>query len=122
MITGNTSKAFPLLLVVGQFLGAPAQLVRYEKFDIISDVISAKNIKFPLTRNDAKLLRENSNSVSVLVQGDDCTDVDLNICENELEEKGLFPPCNPENKEFWIKFKEVVHVMSLLKNKDKTHA
>jgi len=116
MIAGNGSKVLILLLVVERFLGSPAQ--RYEKFNFTKGSPSV-DISFPISSKEATFLRDYSNSTSVVVEEEDCKDVDLRICEIELKEKRLFPPTHPEDVKFWPKFKEVVNIVSSLKNKQR---
>lgn len=79
------------------------QVTRFEKFNFTS---TSYIIPFPLTESDITILRQNSNSISV-VSGE-CTGPEI---ENIIANLGsLYPPSHPEDQEFWTKFAEVANV------------
>ena len=116
----NMSRALSLVLLVAsnELLHTLAQAqVRFEKFNF-TNVQAASSIDFPLNDTAAAYLRENSNSISVVLQHEECDDtVDFETVKSSLREKGIFPPTHPEDVDFWIDFAGVVNAQAHLKTK-----
>lgn len=90
----------------------------FRKFNFTSG--SERDIGFPLNVSSANYLRENSNSISVMLPEEGCTmDTDFQEIKNKLIEKGLYPPSQPDETDFWKQFEEVVDVQALRKKKER---
>ncbi len=108
-----------LLILATSFLsqqGTHAQDLRFRKFNFTTtDPGILDVVEFPLRKESADLLRENSKSASVYLEKEVCT-VNLDICREDLRNKSLYPVTHPENKAFWDDFEEVVQVQKHLKD------
>lgn len=77
------------------------------------------DIKFPLDEPSANFLRENSNSVSVMLP-DQCIGASLDTSKVELIGKNLYPPTQPEDDAFWKYFEQVLDLQLVRSVKGKT--
>lgn len=102
-------------------------LVRFEKFAFPGEPEPCREkINFPLSATVVNFLKEKSNSISVMLPAEGCTDISFTELKKNLAgetmttEKGLmyplYPPPHPENGDaFWEEFKEVMEAVGELK-------
>ena len=88
---------------------------RFEKFNYTDPTASSAKITFPITPADADFLRQDSNSVSVVLPQEDCVGLSFTELKKNLMKKRLYPPPHPEDGAFWKEFKEVMKVVGKLK-------
>jgi len=126
MIVGKNTLSFILLAAAGAGLhGAQAtkdDLVRYQKFNFTDpDMVDFPAIGFPINEASAEILREKSNSSSVVLPQDKCTTlygVNLDKVKDALRERNLFPVTHPEDDAFWDDFDEVIEAqIAIQKNR-----
>jgi len=120
----STTSALSFLLVAGKMSqGAFADKIRFMKFGVEgTDEASCKEpIEYPIDAKSAKMLREDTNAISVMLPSEGCSGVSFDELTESLGH--VFPPTHPddENSTYWKELKEVAFAVSELKKYEKSY-
>lgn len=94
---------------------AESDTIKFTKFDFLDPTTNYDPV-YPIDKASAQYLRTESNSISVMLESEDC-DINLDEVKASLKSQKLYPPVKQSEKDFWLQMKEVIHVQALVKEK-----